>query len=238
MPKRGKSKKSEPVIIPVHSEDKHGLDPLPPQNHPASCCRAQRTLFCAPPHHGKTAHMKNCLIRSAPWAAVVVISGCGEHTAEWDKVVHTKTTFDEADENWWAAMSKKHDREPIACVVDDMDYASMGPKARQNSYKLLQFICTHMSVTAFLSTHSWVQCVPRLRRACNCIVLWKPTTGGADQLDYISRSLGYPKPLLREAFEQCQTKYEPIVLYTDPPPGRVNIMINWDRPFYSAADDE
>lgn len=234
MPKRGKSKPSQPVIIPVHSEDKQGLEPLPPQNHPALCCRGQRTLFCAPPHHGKTSHMKNCLVRSAPWAAVIVISGCGEHTSEWDKVVHTTTTFDEANENWWAALRKQHGGDPIACVVDDMDYAGLGVKARQNAYKLVQFVCTHMNVTAFMATHSWVQCVPRLRRACD----FKPSTGGSDQLDYISRSLGYPKALLREAFAQCQSKYEPIVLYTDPPPGRVSIMINWDRPFYSATDDE
>ena len=43
-------------------------------------------------------------------------SGVGEHTAEWDKVVHTKTTFEEADADWWAALSKKHNGEPIACV--------------------------------------------------------------------------------------------------------------------------
>eukprot|EP01043_Picozoa_sp_COSAG02_P003935 COSAG02_NODE_99_length_37069_cov_24.910957_31_plen_72_part_00 len=34
MPKRSKSKKQQPVIIPVDSEDKQGLDPLPPQDHP------------------------------------------------------------------------------------------------------------------------------------------------------------------------------------------------------------
>ena len=238
MPKRSKSKKQQPVIIPVDSEDKQGLDPLPPQDHPASCCRAQRTLFCAPPHTGGTSTIKNCLVRSAPWAAVVIISGVGEHTAEWDKVVHTKTTFEEADADWWSALSKKHGGEPIACVVDDMDYSGLGVKAKQHAFQLTQFVCTHMNVTAFLRTHSWTQCVPRIRRACNCIVMWKPTTGGADALDYIARSLGYPKALIRDAFAQCRDKYEPIVLYTNPPPGRTEIMIGFDRPFYSAADDE
>eukprot|EP01043_Picozoa_sp_COSAG02_P046752 COSAG02_NODE_4405_length_5400_cov_103.134752_5_plen_306_part_00 len=131
MPKRSKSKKQQPVIIPVDSEDKQGLDPLPPQDHPASCCRAQRTLFCAPPHTGGTSTIKNCLVRSAPWAAVVIISGVGEHTAEWDKVVHTKTTFEEADADWWSALSKKHGGEPIACVVDDMDYSGLGVLAKK-----------------------------------------------------------------------------------------------------------
>jgi hypothetical protein len=54
------------------------------------------------------------------------------------------------------------------------------------------------------------------------------THGGAEQLSYISRSLGLPKPLLEEAFEQCAPKYEPIVVYTDPPPGRNTVMIGGD----------
>eukprot|EP01046_Picozoa_sp_COSAG06_P080676 COSAG06_NODE_27926_length_584_cov_0.575258_1_plen_58_part_00 len=48
----------------------------------------------------------------------MVITGVGDYCKEWDKVVHTKTDFSEADEKWWAAMSKKHDGKPIACIVD------------------------------------------------------------------------------------------------------------------------
>ena len=55
-----------------------------------------------------------------------------------------------------------------------------------------------------------------------------------DQLPYIARSLGLPKPLLEEAFAECAPKYEPIVVYTDPPPGRNTVMIGFDRPFYQA----
>ena len=30
----------------------------------------------------------------------------------------------------------------------------------------------------------------------NVVVMWPPTQGGSDQLPYIARSLGLPKPLL------------------------------------------
>ena len=43
------------------------------------------------------------------WAAVIVITDVGDYCKEWDKVVHTKTNFIEADEKWWAAKSKEHD---------------------------------------------------------------------------------------------------------------------------------
>jgi len=231
MPQR----KTLPTVIPVESEDKKGYDKTPPQDHPCSMPRRSRVALCAPPGHGKTSLIKNLLIRSRsdddPWAAVVVITGVGDYCKEWDKVVHTKTNFTEADESWWAAMSKKHDEKPIACIVDDMNYADLKPKERSNAYKLMQFVCTHMNVTAFLASHSWVQLIPRLRRACDIVVLWPPTTGGSDQLDYIARSLGVSKPMLAEAFSHCQTKYENIVVYTDPPEGRSKIMINFDAPF-------
>ena len=135
MPQR----KPFPTVIPVESEDKKGYDKTPPQDHPCSMPRRSRVACCAPPGHGKTSLIKNLLIRSRsdddPWAAVVVITGVGDYCKEWDKVVHTKTDFATADEKWWAAMSKKHDEKPIACIVDDMNYADLKPKERSNIKK-------------------------------------------------------------------------------------------------------
>ena len=193
-----RKRKTLPTVIAVESEDKKGYDKTPPQEHPCSMPRRSRVALCAPPGHGKTSLIKNLLIRSRsdqdPWAAVVVITGVGDYCKEWDKVVHTKTDFATADEKWWAAKSKEHDEKPIACIVDDMNYADLNPKQRSNAYKLMQFVCTHMNVTAFLASHSWVQLIPRLRRACDVVVLWPPTTGGSDQLDYICLLYTSPSP--------------------------------------------
>ena len=93
MSKVAKKRKTQPTIIPIESEDKKGLDPVPPQNHPLSMPRGSRVCLLTPPGHGKTSTIKNLLLRSSPFAAVVVISGVGEHTSEWNKVIHTKTDF-------------------------------------------------------------------------------------------------------------------------------------------------
>ena len=119
-------------------------------------------------------------------------------------------------------------------MCDDLNYADLGPKERSNAYKLVQFVATHLNVTVVMCSHSWVQLIPRLRRACDTIVMWAPASGGSDQLTYISRSLGLPKPLLSQAFEQCEDKFTPIVVYTDPPEGRCTVMVGFDRPFYQA----
>ena len=106
-----RQRKTLPTVIAVESEDKKGYVKTPPQEHPCSMPRRSRVALCAPPGHGKTSLIKNLLIRSRsdedPWAAVVVITGVGDYCKEWDKVVHTKTDFTEADETWWAAKSKE-----------------------------------------------------------------------------------------------------------------------------------
>ena len=104
--------KKRPTIVAVHSEDKFGLDPKPPSDHPMSMSRGSRICLLAPPGHGKTSIAKQIAIHSStakdPFRAVVIISGVGEHTKEWDKVpTHIKTDFSTADENWWAALSKQ-----------------------------------------------------------------------------------------------------------------------------------
>ena len=79
-----------------------------------------------------------------------------------------------------------------------------------------------------------------MRRACNVVALWPPTLGGADQTAYIARSLGIGKADLDAAFRECKGKYQSVVFYTDPPPGRSTIMIDWSTDrlscHFTAAD--
>ena len=82
MSKLAKKRKSQPTIIPIDSEDKKGLDPKPPQDHPLSMPRGSRVCLLAPPGHGKTSTIKNLLLRSSPFAAVVVISGVAVGSVE------------------------------------------------------------------------------------------------------------------------------------------------------------
>eukprot|EP01043_Picozoa_sp_COSAG02_P057126 COSAG02_NODE_6885_length_3309_cov_1.979439_3_plen_77_part_00 len=49
--------------------------------------------FLPPMELPATAKNATIEVRSSPFAAVVVISGVGDHTSEWDKVVHTIMFF-------------------------------------------------------------------------------------------------------------------------------------------------
>jgi len=80
--------------------------------------------------------------------------------------------------------------------------------------------------------------VPRLRRACDVMAIWPPTTGGSDQVPYLARALGLPRPALQEAFDVARSrgKYSFLCIYQDPPAGRSRIMLDCDTPI--ELDDE
>lgn len=92
-------------------------------------------------------HAVNCALASRPFAAVYTIHGAGAYTKEWNKVVHTKTDFKQATPDYWAAQAKLHEGQPLLCVCDDMNWQDLNPKERNNTYKLVQFVATHMNVT-------------------------------------------------------------------------------------------
>ena len=177
------------------------------------------------------------LCASAPWAAVYLIHGAVGST-EYDLVQHTKLTWEEATPEYFAAESAKHGKKPCALIVDDTAYSDLSKKGKSNAYACLQHACTHHNFTAWLASHSLTQLVPRLRRACDVMCIWPPTTGGSDQVPYLARALGLPRPALQEAFDVARSrgKHSFLCIYQDPPAGRSRIMLDCDTPI--ELDDE
>ena len=231
MPKKSKpAKKAVPAIVPIQCDDKL-FDTDPPQDHPASMPRGSRIAVVADPGRGKSSFIKNALCRSSPWAAVYVIHGAAGST-EYDLVTHTKLTWEAATPEYWAAESAKHKKEPLALVVDDCAYADLSRKEKSNAYACLQHACTHHNVTCWLASHSLTQLVPRLRRCCDIMCLWPPTTGGHDQVPYLARTLGLPRPALQRAFDLATSRgpYSFLCIYQVPPEGRSRIMLDCEHP--------
>eukprot|EP01045_Picozoa_sp_COSAG04_P002220 COSAG04_NODE_79_length_28132_cov_136.219634_4_plen_164_part_00 len=74
-------------------------------------------------------------------------------------------------------------------------------------------------------------CIARRKPQCGFPRRVRPCPAGACR----GGGGGGPRPLgkpdLEAAFKQCRNKWEPVVIYTSPPPGRSHFMINWGRPF-------
>ena len=219
-----KSKKVQQAVIPVHCQDKT-FDTNPPQNHVCSMPRGSRIAVVSDPGRGKSSLIQNQICRSAPWAAVYVIHGMSE-SKEYDLIQHTKLTFEEATPDFFATESKKNNKQPCAIIVDDYAYADMNKKEKANAYKMVQHACTHHNFTCWLASHSLTQLVPRLRRACDIMCVWPPSTG--DQVPYLARSLGIERATLQEAFDECveRGKYSFLCIYQNPPAGRSRIMVD------------
>ena len=213
-------------VVPVHCQDKT-FSTKPPQDHVCSMPRGSRIAVVSDPGRGKSSLIQNQICRSAPWAAVYVIHGMAE-SKEYDLIDHTKLSMEQATPEFWAAESKKHKKQPLALIVDDFDYSGMNKTEKANCYKMVQHACTHHNVTCWLASHSLTQLVPRVRRACDIMCVWPPTTGGSDQVPYLARTLGINRALLQEAFDECLSrgKYSFLCIYQDPPEGRSRIMID------------
>ena len=224
-------KHSRPCIVPVKCEDKD-FDTTPPQDSFASMPRGSRIAVIADPGRGKSACIKCQLCASAPWAAVYVIHGMVGST-EYDLVTHTALTWEEATPEYFAQQSAKHKKAPCALIVDDCAYADQSKKAKSNMYACLQHACTHHNFTCWLASHSLTQLVPRLRRCCDIMCIWPPSSaGGNDQVPYLARALGLSRTALQKAFDVTSTqgKHAFLCIYQDPPTGRSRIMMNCDTP--------
>ena len=55
---------------------------------------------------------------------------------------------------------------------------------------------------------------------------------GNDQVPYLARTLGLPRPLLQSAFDAATArgKYSHLCIYQDPPKGRSRIMLDCEIP--------
>ena len=62
--------------------------------------------------------------------------------------------------------------------------------------------------------------------------LWPPTTGGHDQVPYLARTLGLPRPALQRAFDLATSRgpYSFLCIYQVPPEGRSRIMLDCEHP--------
>ena len=229
-PKSKKPTSPPPAIVPIVCDDKL-FETDPPQDHPASMPRGSRIAVVADPGRGKSSFIKNALCRSSPWKAVYVIHGAAGST-EYDLVTHTKLSWADATPEYWAEQSRTHKKEPLALVVDDCAYADLNRKEKSNAYACLQHACTHHNVTAWLASHSLTQLVPRLRRCCDIMCLWPPTTGGHDQVPYLARTLGLPRQLLQAAFDVAAARgpFSFLTIYQNPPEGRSRIMLDCEYP--------
>jgi hypothetical protein len=237
-PKRRKT----PAVQCIPCSDKEGRSTLPPQDHVCSMPVGSRVGICGPANVGKSSLLKNLLLRSSPsdeggFREIFVIHGSTLST-EYDIVDHTKVTWADCTPEFWAAKSEEHSGGPMALCVDDCAYADMTKAERANAYATVQFVCSHMGVTAFLVAHSWTALTPRLRRQCNVVCLFDNGVAGGEAIPYQARSLGMPARELSDALATCKERWDFLCIYQDPPPGRARIMRNCEHPVDNAPAEK
>ena len=214
MPKKKQKRKPNEAPVVFHSEDKE-YDNAPYEHHAFSPCASDRILFVGKPGVGKSAVMKNYLVRSGA-EKVWLSHGMGDKSQEYSLVDYEHLDLEKGGlTEKLMEESKKLKKGRMIWCIDDYNYSDMNKTARANLYSAAQFACTHGPCVLLAAAHSFTQIPPRLRRIASTFVLWAPSE---DALAYMARCLAVDKLTLKRIFSKCKTRHDFIVYEVAPTP--------------------
>lgn len=236
-----KKKVSFQGAIPFECSDKVKMSLEPPMRHPLSLKRGNKVQICGETNRGKSSLVKSFMIFSSPehdsFKKIFIIHGAEAHTTEYELIDHTKITMVNATPEFFAAQSKEIDGEAMCLICDDISWEDHNKIEKQNAYKIVQFIATHMNLTCLFVSHTYVALPPRIRRNCDVLCIYPPL-GDYTQAQYIARGLGVSKPLLIRAFKTAARdgRYAFVLRESCPPEWRTSWRISGYKPFDTRED--
>ena len=231
-----KTKEKFQGALKFDCSDKAKMSLEPPLKHPLSLKRGSKVQICGETNRGKASLVKSFMIFSSPthdpFKTIFVIHGAEAHTTEYDLLDHHKIKMMDATPEFFAEQSKSVNGDPMCLICDDIAWEDHTKIEKENSYKIVQFVATHMNLTCLFVSHTYVALPPRIRRNCDVLCIYPPTSDYT-QAQYIARGLGVPKPLLIRAFKRAAKdgKYAFVLRENCPPPWRNAWRISGYKPF-------
>ena len=225
--------------IKLDTKDKANARRVPTQSHNLSFGN-ERILLSGMPGSGKTSTALQIICRSAPIAAVYVLSGT-PGTREFDCLEHVALEEPPSPAEW-AEISKKHGGKMISCIIDDWQTSDCTKKQASNIRMLLRTCSTHMNIQVILSCHSLTNCCPSWRRCMSVYLLWRPQDLAS--VPYLARQVGLSAGHLRSIFKMLRKRgRHSFLLIEDEGPkiGRPRLRIDAEHEVVldgSSSDDE
>jgi hypothetical protein len=160
-----------------------------------------RAVLTAPPNRGKTLVVKNLLLRAnPPFRQMVVVHCDGGYTQEYDDVSDDLEILSEipAPEDWTG-------EEKTLCVLDDLEFKTMGKQQRRCLDRLFGYVSTHKNVSVILCSQDPFSLPCIVRRCANLFILWR--LADLDSQAQISRKTGMKSANLHNIFDNLMTDY-------------------------------
>ena len=206
------------TLLEIHCADKqnHHADAANPgivPFFPARVCAAGRS------NSGKGSTIKTLMMSATPAYDKIVVLHYDPTTLEWADVEPTQIlTIDDypVDPNELWDRRKKN-----ALVIDELAFEGMNRANRAKIDRIVNYVCSHYSVSVFLIQQNFVSIPPAIRRAMDWWVIW-PSVDNMSMLD-ISRKTGHDMKALSKL---CKSKYDSITFdHTgDGPVVRLNLF--------------
>ena len=206
------------TLLRIECADKtnHHEDKLNPGIMPAF---PSRVCFCGRSNVGKGSTAKTLIMSAVPAYDNIVVLHYDPSTLEWDDCDPSKIlTVDEFPED----PNELFDRTKKNCIViDELAFEGMSRANRGKIDRLVNYVCSHYSVSCALIQQNFVSIPPAIRRAMDWWVIWPSVDH--ESMKVISRKTGHDMIALAKL---CKTKYDSITFdHTgDGPEVRLNLF--------------
>ncbi len=223
--KRIKIRKKKPPKLPrrllfVPSVDKNFTERWSPNRDPLNI-PGMRIILCGRPGCGKTAMIKNILMRvqesKKPFERIFVLHQ-DKYAREYQDIDACIITELPENDFWMGYpdinsedqdLQDEEDFDPddierpkTLLIIDDICFKDMKNNKHQTALldRLAGFISTHCDVSLAVLNQDVFAIDPIIRKCCNVWCIWRPTD--RDQLMTISRRCGLPSKELEQLFDK------------------------------------
>lgn len=154
-----------------------------------------RAVLLGPPNRGKTLLGKNLLWHAYPnFERLVIIHYDPDYTKEYDDMGEVEILKKIPPPSFWDGKRK------TLCILDDLDFKSLGKSQRKALNRLFGFVSTHKNVSCVLCAQDPFNVPASVRRCANLWVLWKMED--VDALATCARKTGVKRDLFMQVFDR------------------------------------
>jgi len=189
-----KKKKLPKKLLFIPSSDKHFHESWYEGRDELNIPHPWRGVFLAKPNAGKTATIKNIILRADPPFESILVMSCDPNAKEWEDIGAEVINELPPPEEW------SENEEKTLVVLDDIDFNEMDREQKHCLDRLCGHNSTHNNLSLACCAQDTFSLCPIVRKCSNLWCIWKPSD--MDSLKTIGRRTGYTSKQFDQIFKQ------------------------------------
>jgi hypothetical protein len=158
-------------------------------------------LIVGNPGVGKTSLILNIIVEQTPkFTEIYLIHLDCEHTKEYDRLQPTGKMNDIPSIDFWNDVCERSPAAKRLVILDDLEFQKCGPERLRHLAQLMRYVSTHKGMSVLISSQSYFDLPPILRKMSNMLAIYKPNS--LSELTCIGNRIGYTKEQMDELFDK------------------------------------